>query len=51
MLGVMFDIPSRSDIKRCEITKEAIEKKAEPRLIYREEAPKLEASRCKSDAC
>ncbi|MEA4969798.1 MAG: ATP-dependent Clp protease ATP-binding subunit ClpX [Candidatus Pelethousia sp.] len=51
MLGVMFDIPSRSDIKRCEITKEAIEKKADPRLVYREEAPKLEAPRCKSDAC
>ncbi len=51
MLEVMFDIPSRNDIKRCEITKEAIEKKAQPRLIYREETPQLEAPRCKSDAC
>ena len=51
MLEVMFDIPSRNDIKRCEITKESIEKKAQPRLIYREETPQLEAPRCKSDAC
>lgn len=51
MLDIMFDIPSRTDIKRCEITKDVIEKKALPRLIYKEEAPRLEAPRCESDAC
>ena len=51
MLDVMFDIPSRNDIKRCEITKDAIDKKAPPRLIYREETPRLEAGRRESDAC
>ncbi len=51
MLEVMFDIPSRNDIKRCEITKDAIEKKAAPRLIYREEPARLEAPRRESDAC
>ncbi|MPM81612.1 ATP-dependent Clp protease ATP-binding subunit ClpX [bioreactor metagenome] len=51
MLEIMFDIPSRSDIKRCEITKDAIEKKSPPHLIYREEQPRLEAPRRESDAC
>ena len=42
MLEIMFDIPSRNDIKSCEITKDVIEKKA---------APKFEAPRRESDAC
>lgn len=51
MLEIMFDIPSRNDIRRCEITKDAIEKKSPPRLIYREEQSRLEAPRRESDAC
>ena len=51
MLEIMFDIPSRNDIKSCEITKEVIEKKAAPKFQYREEAPRLEAPRRESDAC
>ena len=51
MLEIMFDIPSRNDIKSCEITKDVIEKKAAPKLQYREEAPRLEAPRRESDAC
>ena len=51
MLEIMFDIPSRNDIKSCEITRDVIEKKASPRLIYREEQPRLEAPRRESDAC
>ena len=33
MLDTMFEIPARSDIKKCIITKEAVEKKIEPRII------------------
>ncbi|MEE0766066.1 MAG: ATP-dependent Clp protease ATP-binding subunit ClpX [Christensenellales bacterium] len=51
MLEIMFDIPSRNDIKSCEITKDVIEKKAAPKFQYREEAPRLEAPRRESDAC
>ena len=51
MLEIMFDIPSRNDIKSCEITKDLIEKKAAPKFQYREEAPRLEAPRRESDAC
>ena len=51
MLEIMFDIPSRNDIKSCEITKDVIEKQAAPKFQYREEAPRLEAPRRESDAC
>ena len=51
MLEIMFDIPSRNDIKSCEITKDVIEKKAAPKFQYREEAPRREAPRRESDAC
>ncbi len=51
MLEIMFYIPSRNDIKSCEITKDVIEKKAAPKFQYREEAPRLEAPRRESDAC
>ena len=51
MLEIMFDIPSRNDIKSCEITLDVIEKKAAPKVQYREEAPRVEAPRRESDAC
>ena len=51
MLEIMFDIPSRNDIKSCIITRDVIEKKAAPGLIYRDDVPRLEASRRESDAC
>ena len=33
MLDVMFELPSREDIKKCIITAETIRDKAEPKLI------------------
>ncbi len=33
MLDTMFEIPARSDIKKCIITKEVVENKIEPRII------------------
>lgn len=33
LLGVMYDIPSMPEVKKCIITKEVIEKKASPTLI------------------
>lgn len=33
MLNIMFDIPARKDIKKCIITREVVEKKAEPTLV------------------
>ncbi len=33
LLDVMFDLPSRKDIKKCMITKEAVEKGLEPTLL------------------
>jgi ATP-dependent Clp protease ATP-binding subunit ClpX len=36
MLDVMFDLPSREDISKCLITKDAVEKKATPQLTTKE---------------
>ncbi|MCL5986612.1 MAG: ATP-dependent Clp protease ATP-binding subunit ClpX [Actinobacteria bacterium] len=33
MLGVMYEIPSRNDIKKCVITKEVVEKSIDPTLM------------------
>lgn len=41
MLDIMFDIPSRSDIKSCTITKDVIEKKAPPVFGYRKQKEQL----------
>ena len=41
MLDIMFDIPSRSDIKSCTITKDVIEKKAPPVFEYRKQKEQL----------
>lgn len=38
MLGVMFDIPSRKDVKECVITPGVILKQEEPLLVYEHEA-------------
>jgi ATP-dependent Clp protease ATP-binding subunit ClpX len=34
MLSVMFEIPSREDISKCVITKEAVDSAEEPTLVY-----------------
>ena len=34
MTDIMYDIPSRDDVKKCIITKETIEKGTRPTLIY-----------------
>jgi len=33
MLGIMFEIPGREDIKKCVITRDVVEKKVEPKLF------------------
>jgi ATP-dependent Clp protease ATP-binding subunit ClpX len=33
MLGIMFEIPEREDIKKCVITRDVVEKKIEPKLF------------------
>lgn len=35
MLNIMFEIPQRSDIRKCIITREVVEKKTEPEVISR----------------
>ena len=50
MLDIMFDIPSRSDIKSCTITKDVIEKKAPPVFGYRKQKEQLPPPEL-GDAC
>ncbi len=38
MTDIMFDIPSRKDVKKCVITKETITDEQEPRLVLSEPA-------------
>lgn len=33
MLDIMYEVPSRTDIKKCLITKDSVEKKGEPTLV------------------
>ncbi len=40
MLEVMYDIPSRDDIKKCIVTQETIEKKIPPTLVLAEQKKK-----------
>jgi ATP-dependent Clp protease ATP-binding subunit ClpX len=42
MLEVMFDLPSREDIKECVITKETVADNAQPKLIL-EDGSEFEA--------
>ncbi len=44
MLDVMYDIPSRKDVIKCVVTKEAVEKKEKPLLLTEERGKKKEAS-------
>jgi ATP-dependent Clp protease ATP-binding subunit ClpX len=39
MLDVMFEIPSNSNVKACRVTKEVIEGKSRPELIYSDPTP------------
>ncbi len=52
MLDVMYDIPSRADVKSCTITKAAIEKKEPPLLELRdlEALPEAEETESTEDA-
>ncbi len=47
MLDVMFEIPSRKDIKKCVISKEIIDKKMKPMLITDAENIEIEENRKK----
>lgn len=40
MLNIMYEIPSRSNVHKCVITKEVVEGKEEPRLCYVEDIQK-----------
>ena len=40
MLDIMYEIPSLANVRRCVITDEVIEKRAEPTLIFVEEMKK-----------
>jgi ATP-dependent Clp protease ATP-binding subunit ClpX len=36
MLDVMYDLPSLTNVKKCVITKDTIEKREQPTLVYAE---------------
>jgi ATP-dependent Clp protease ATP-binding subunit ClpX len=42
LLDVMFDLPSRRDVRKCVITREAIEKGITPTLVTEAEGPSLQ---------
>lgn len=44
MVNVMYDIPTRTDVTRCIVTKDTILKRIEPELVVTEEKLKKEAS-------
>lgn len=44
MLNVMYEIPSRTDVTKCVITKEVIEKKEEPILVTEDRKKKSETA-------
>lgn len=44
MLNVMYDIPSRTDIVKCVITKEVIDKKEEPIIVTEDRKKKSETA-------
>ncbi|MBQ4611589.1 MAG: ATP-dependent Clp protease ATP-binding subunit ClpX [Clostridia bacterium] len=50
MLDIMFDIPSRTDVESCTITRDVIEKKASPVFVYRKDAEQLPPPQL-GDAC
>lgn len=41
MLEIMFEIPSRDDIKKCVVTKETVDNKQNPTLVLRDPSKKL----------
>ena len=45
MTDIMYEIPSRDDVERVTITKEVVEEKAEPDVIYNEDRPILNEER------
>jgi ATP-dependent Clp protease ATP-binding subunit ClpX len=38
MMNIMFDLPSLNNVKKCVVTSDCIQKKAEPELIFEEKA-------------
>ncbi len=45
MLEIMFEIPSRDDIKKCVVTKETVENKQNPTLVLTDASKKLKKKR------
>ena len=50
MTNIMFELPSRSDVAGCVITRETVEKEMDPQLILREQEPALEAETVQGEA-
>ena len=42
LMGVMFDLPSRTDVRKCVITRETIEKSIDPTLVTEADKSQLE---------
>jgi ATP-dependent Clp protease ATP-binding subunit ClpX len=42
LMGVMFDLPSRTDVRKCVITRETIEKSIDPTLLTEADKSQLE---------
>jgi ATP-dependent Clp protease ATP-binding subunit ClpX len=38
MTDTMFDLPDKKNVKKCVITKEAVERTAPPTLIYQDDS-------------
>ncbi len=41
MLDIMYEIPSRADVKRCVVTRETVEKRTEPLLLTAADLKKM----------
>jgi len=44
MMNVMYDLPTRTDVKKCIVTKDTILKRIEPELVITDEKLKKEES-------
>ena len=50
MLDIMYDVPSRSDIKTCLITADVVDKKAEPKFSYKQSKKQSQKTQADSDS-
>ena len=50
MLNVMYDLPSKSNVKKCVVTKKMIKENEPPILVYSEDAGAKSDSESRTDA-